>query len=67
MNSGVIVKALDCGIVVHQFELLLSDKYPWERYEPPDTPINGLSSTFTVLLKKRMDLALNTPRWLICH
>ena len=35
---GVCVKALDCGIVVCEFELMsrsLSEKYPWERYEHP--------------------------------
>ena len=35
---GVMVKAMDCGIVVSEFVLLvallrsLSGKYPWERY-----------------------------------
>ena len=28
----------------------LSDKYPWERYEPPYPPSYGLNSTTTVLL-----------------
>ena len=28
---------------------LLSDKYPWERYEPPYPPRYGLNSTTTVL------------------
>ena len=28
----------------------LSDKYPWEWYEPPYPPSYGLSSTTTVLL-----------------
>ena len=38
---GVMVKAMNCGIVVSEFgtsvALLhsLSDKHPWERYEPP--------------------------------
>ena len=35
---GVMVEAMDCGIVVSKFELQsshsLSDKYPRERYEP---------------------------------
>ena len=48
-----MVKALDCGIVVTPVTLLrsLSDKYPWERYEPPHSPIYGLNGTTTVLLK----------------
>ena len=39
----IMVKAMDCGIVVRKFELLrsLSDKYPWERYEPPYPPSYG--------------------------
>ncbi len=28
----------------------LSDKYPWERYEPPYPPSYGLNSTTIVLL-----------------
>ena len=28
----------------------LSGKYPWERYEPPYPPSDGLNSTTTVLL-----------------
>ena len=54
---GVMVKAMDCGIVVSEFILQsrplllsLSDKYPWERYEPPYPPSYGLNSTTTVLL-----------------
>ena len=48
---GVMVKAMDCGIVVSEFELQsLSDKYPWEMYEPPYLPSNGLNSSTTVLL-----------------
>ena len=49
---GVIVKVIDCGIVVSEFELLrsLSGKYPWERYEPHYPPSYGLKSTTTVLL-----------------
>ena len=37
---GAVAKAMDCGIVVSEFELKsrllrsLSDNYPWERYEP---------------------------------
>ena len=52
---GVMVKAVDCGIVVSEFELAqlrsLSDKYPWERYEPPYPPSYGLNSITAVLLK----------------
>ena len=53
---GVMVKAMDCGIVVPEFVLQsrylrsLSGKYPWERYEPPYPPSYGLNSTTTVLL-----------------
>ena len=54
---GIMVKAVDCGIVVREFVLLvtllgsLSGKYPWERYEPPYSPSSyGLNSTTTVLL-----------------
>ena len=28
----------------------LSDKYPWERYEPPYPPSYGLNCTTTILL-----------------
>ena len=38
----------------------LSDKYPWEKYNPPYSHGCGLNSTTTVLLK-RMDLAVNSP------
>ena len=37
----------------------LLDKYPWKRYEPPYPPSNGLI--------RRMALALNYPRRLVCH
>ena len=49
---GVMVKAIDCGIVVREFALLrsLSGKYPWERYDPVYPPSYGLNSTTTVLL-----------------
>ena len=54
-----MVKARDCGIVVREFVLQsLSDKYPWERYEPPYLPSYGLNSTTTVS-SWRMALALN--------
>ena len=48
---GVMVKAMDCGIVVREFILQsryyirFSGKYPWERYEPPYPPSYGLNST----------------------
>ena len=49
---GVMVKALDCGIVVSKFAQLrsLSDKYPWERHEPPYPPSYGLNIITTVHL-----------------
>ena len=50
---GVMVKAMDCGIVVSMFELhvlSLSGNYPWERYEPPYPPSYALNCTTTVLL-----------------
>ena len=54
--GGVMVKALDCGIVVSEFVLQsryyvhFQDKYSWEKYEPPYSPRYGLNSTTTVLL-----------------
>ena len=52
---GVMVKAMDYGIVVHEF--VLQSRYyvhfrliPWERYEPPYPPSYGLNITTTVLL-----------------
>ena len=53
---GVMIKAMDCGIVVREFVLQsqllrsLSGKYPWERYKPPYLPSYGFNSTTTVLL-----------------
>ena len=53
---GVMVKAMDCGIVRKRVRtpvvLLrsLSGKYPWKNYEPPYPPSYGLNSTTTVLL-----------------
>ena len=53
---GVMVKAMDCGIVVSEFVFQscyyvhFRAKYPWERYEPPYPPSYGLNSTTTVLL-----------------
>ncbi len=40
---GVMVKAMDCGIVVSEFELQ-------SRYEPPHPPSYGLNSFMAVLL-----------------
>ena len=53
---GVMVKAMDHGIVVSKFVLQLQllcsllGKYPWERYEHPYPPSYGLNSTTTVLV-----------------
>ena len=64
MPRGVMVKAMDCGIVVREFVLQSRNyvhfrvKYPWERYEPPYPPSYGSNSTTTVLLGA-MALALN--------
>ena len=33
------------------FALLVCNKYPWEKYQPTYSPIFGLNSTTTVLLK----------------
>ena len=48
----VLVKELDCEIVVTPVVLLrsLSDKYSWERYEPPHIPSYRLNSFAVVLL-----------------
>ena len=53
---GVMVKAMDYGIVVREFVFQshyyvhVSGKYPWERYEPPYPPSYELNSTTTFLL-----------------
>ena len=39
---GVIFKSLDCGTALLRS---LSDKYPWERYEPSYPPSYELNST----------------------
>ena len=55
---GVMVKAMNCGIVVREFVLQscyyvhFRAKYPWEMYEPPYHPSYGLTSTTTVLLEE---------------
>ena len=42
------------GNAFHFFKIKfsLSDKYPWERYEPPYPPSYGLNSTTAVLLEE---------------
>ena len=56
---GVMVKAIDCGIVVSEFVLQsryyihFRAKNPWKRYEPPYPPSYVLNSTTTVLLKQQ--------------
>ena len=47
-----ILQCIYCKRVRTPVTLLrsLSDKYPWERYEPPYPPSYGLNSTTTVLL-----------------
>ena len=61
---GVMVKALDCGLVVKRVRapvaLSLSEKYPWERYKPSYPPSYGLDATTT-------RLELNELQRLICH
>ena len=55
---GVIVKVMNCGIVVCEFELQscyyihFQKKYPRKRYESPYPPCYGLNSTTTVLLEE---------------
>ena len=57
-SRGIMVKAMDCGIVVSEFVLQaryyvhFRAKYPWERYEPPYAPSYGLNSTTAVLLRE---------------
>ena len=58
---GIMVKALDWGIVVRVRTLvkllgLISDKYIWERHELPYPPIYGLNNTITVFLKEGFDI-----------
>ena len=53
---GVMVKAMDCGVVVKRIRIpaalsrLLSGKYPWEMYELLYPPSYGLNNTTPVLL-----------------
>ena len=48
---GVMVKSMDCRIVISEFESKsLSDNYSCERYEPPYPAGYGLNSAFIVLL-----------------
>ena len=44
----------------------LYDKYPGERYEPP-YPLGYMVKFYDYCPSRRMDLALNKPRRLICH
>ena len=46
----VMVKAMDCGIVVCEFALQSRYYVHWERYEPTYPPSYGLNSTTAVLL-----------------
>ena len=54
---SIMVKSLDCGILVSEFEFhsrflrSLSDKYLWERHELPYSSSHGLNSTTTVILE----------------
>ena len=54
---GVIVKAIDCEIIVSKFELQscyyvhFRKQYPWEMYEPPYSSGYGLNRTTIVLLE----------------
>ena len=41
----------------------LSDKYPWERNEPPDPTIKGLNSTTTVLPEAWIGLWIAQELW----
>ena len=66
-----MVKALDCGITSLNSSCTITftfGKYPWERHEPRYPPIYGLNSTPTApKKKKKIDLALDNPRRLICY
>ena len=69
---GVMVKAMDCGIIESEFELQ-SHYYVHFRentlgkgMNPLILPVYGLNSTTTVL-SRRMALALNNLQRLICH
>ena len=58
--------------VVSEFELqsryyVHFQKFPWDKYEPPYLPSYGLSIVLLLYCPRRMDLALNNPRRLICH
>ena len=52
---GVMVKAQNCGKQVQTSVTLLhllSDKYTWERHEPPYPSSYGLNNTTSVLLEE---------------
>ena len=66
---GVMVKAMDCGIVVSEFKLqsrYYVHKYPWGKVWTPLSPSYGLNSTTTVFLEEWL-WYLNNQRMLICH
>ena len=56
-TRGTMLKALDCRIVITLVQTpvvqlhLLSDKYPWESYEPPHPSNYGLNSINAFLLE----------------
>ena len=61
---GIMVKAIDCGIVGKRVQIpvallrSLSGKYSWERYQLPNPPSYELNST---------TLALNNLQKLMCY
>ena len=69
---GVMIKAMDCGIVVSEFKLQSSYYVHFrtntlrQSYETPYPPSYGSNSTTTVFFR-RMALALNNQQRLICH
>ena len=66
---GVMVKAMDCVIVVKRVRtpvaLLysLSDKYPWESYKPPYPSSYGLNNITTVLLEGGLWIKITYKGW----
>ena len=64
---GVMVKAMDCGIVVSEFTPVtllrsLSGKYPWEGYESSQLWVKK----YHYCSSRRIALALNNLQRLIC-
>ena len=53
---GGMFKTMDCGVSEFELQLirLLSDKYLWERHEPPYPPSYGLDSTTTAQVIQRV-------------